>query len=278
MLVGAPLNAGLLALPVAVMMIQAWHGRARLGAPERQLWIWVLSLILVFSLPSQRSARYLLDAMPAVAVLCALGWERVGRGWFIAALALGELVLAVLAFEALVLQRANGVALYSLWFWLLLLAAAVLPALATLRPQWTRPATPVAALLVFGALAGFLQPFDDDFSARAQPWVVGREVWVPSDFASSYETYRFLLPGADVHVYHETREQDPEAMARQYALFAVRLPLDGAACAGCRVLARRLDVRGRLTASETRELLRGRGLERIFLQELLVSSPAVAAR
>jgi len=277
MLLGAPLNAGLLALPVAALMASAWRDRARLAAQERLLWIWVLALMLVFSLPSQRSARYLLDAMPAVAVLCALGWDRLGRGWFIAALGLGELGLAFLGFEALVLQHANDTgALYAPWYWLLLVAAAALSLLAMLVPSLTRPATPVASLRVFGALAAFLQPFDAGFSARARPWVAGREVWVPSDFASSYETYRLLLPGADVHTYHETREQDPQAMARQYPLFAVRVPLGSAPCSGCRVLARRLDVRGRLTPAETRELLRGRGLERIFLQELLVASPAAA--
>jgi 4-amino-4-deoxy-L-arabinose transferase-like glycosyltransferase len=279
MLFAAPLNAGLLALPVAALMLSAWRDRALLSAPEQQLWIWVLSLMLVFSLPSQRSARYLLDAMPAVAVLCALGWDRVGRGWFIAALAFVMLGLAFLGFEAHVLQHANGgSALYSPWYWLLLAAAAALAVLAMLLPGLTRPATPVASLLVFAALAAFLRPFDDDFSARAQPWVAGREVWVPSDFASSLETYRILLPGADVHTYHETRDQDPEVMARQYPLFAVRVPLGNPPCAGCRVLARRLDVRGRLSSAETGELLHGRGLERVFLQELLVASPLAAQR
>lgn len=278
MLCGAPLNAGLLALPVAALMIAAWRGRALLSAPERLLWIWVLSLILVFSLPSQRSARYLLDAMPAVAVLCALGWQRIARGWFIAALALAVLGLDFLGVESLVLQHANGGTLYSRWYGLLLVAAGVLAVLAMLLPRLTRPATPVVSLLVFGALAAFLQPFDDGFSAQARPWVAGQEVWVPSDFASSLETYRFLLPGADVHTYHETREQDPDAMARQYRLFAVRVPLGSAPCEGCRVLARRLDVRGRLTPFETRELLHGRGLERMVLQELLVQSPAASTR
>ncbi len=279
LLIGVPLNAGLLALPVVALMVSAARRRATLTESERLLWIWVLSLMLVFSLPSQRSARYLLDAMPAVAVLCALGWDRVGRGWFIAALALGEVGLLFLGVEAGVLQHANGrAALYAPWYWLLLGFAAALSAAGMLIPRLTRPATPVASLLVFAALAAFLQPFDDGFTSQAKRWVAGREVWVPSDFASSEETYRFLLPGAEVHSYHETRDQDPDALARLYPLFALRVPLGAAPCTGCRVLARRLDVRGRLTATETRELLHGRGLDRVFLQELLVVSPAAATR
>ena len=44
--------------------------------------MWVITFFVVFSLPSQRDERYLLPAMPALAVLCALNWERIsGRAF-----------------------------------------------------------------------------------------------------------------------------------------------------------------------------------------------------
>ena len=46
---------------------------------EKLLWMWVITLFVVFSLPNQRDERYLLPAMPALAVLCALNWERISR-------------------------------------------------------------------------------------------------------------------------------------------------------------------------------------------------------
>eukprot|EP01041_Mallomonas_annulata_P016073 gene16073-33762_t len=68
-------NAGLL-LPLAVGAAwTAWRsyrsGQA-VGDAEKVMWLWLLALAIVFMLPSQRSARYLIAAMPAVAVLMAI--------------------------------------------------------------------------------------------------------------------------------------------------------------------------------------------------------------
>jgi hypothetical protein len=241
----------------------------------------VLALIIFFGLPDQRSARYLLDAMPAVAVLCALGWDRLGRSWFVATLALCELGLAFLAYESWLLQRAMPGGLFSIGYWLFLMAAAGFCAVATLLPPLTRPATPVAALLVFLSIATFLVPIDyelEKFSAHASPYVSGREVWVPSEFASE-EAYRFIFPGAAaVRGYAQPREENVTELARRYPMFAVRLPLDGAACSGCRVLAQRLDLRGRLSSADVAALLQGRVFETVFIKELLVESSVVAQR
>ena len=285
---GLPLNAGLLALPVAALMVDALRHRRQLGADEKLLWLWLLAMILVFSLPSQRSSRYLLAAMPALAVLCALGWERLGSSWFIATLVFCELALATLAYLSLRLQGATpDDALYAGFYWLLLLAAAGFSVAAMLIPALTRPGTTVAVLLVFFSMAAFLQPFDGqrgNFSAEAQRQVAGRQVWVPSDFNASYEAYRFLLPTAKIQSYRETREQHPDELARRYPLFAVRLPLnalgtlDSAACNGCRVIGERLDLRGRHTSAELSAIVHGKVFENIFLKEWLVESSLAGQR
>ena len=286
MFLGLPLNAGLLALPVAVLMFDALRHRKRLSTDEKLLWLWLLAIILVFSLPSQRSSRYLLAAMPALAVLCALGWERLHRGWFIATLLVCAAALALLLWLSLQLQAAiPGGGLYSPFYWWLLLVAAGFSLAAMLLPALTRPGTTVAVLLVFLTAAAFLRPFDGEhgnFSAEAQRQVAGRPVWVPYDFNAKFEAYRFLLPTADIQGYRETRDTNADELARRYALFAVRRPLTtttptGAPCSGCRVIAERLDLRGRHSSAELKEILHGRVFENIFLQELLVES-AVAAR
>jgi 4-amino-4-deoxy-L-arabinose transferase-like glycosyltransferase/protein tyrosine phosphatase (PTP) superfamily phosphohydrolase (DUF442 family) len=277
MILSAPVNAGLLALPVAASMAAALRDRGRLSTNEKLLWIWVLTLIVVFSLPSQRSARYLLDAMPAVAVLCALGWGRLGRGWFVATLGLCVLGLSFLAYESWLLQRAMPGGLFSIGYWLLLMAAAGFCAAAILLPPLTRPAAPVAALLVFLSMAAFLTPIDHElgeFSAQASRYVSGREVWVPSEFAASEEAYRFMLPTATIRSYVEARDENVDELARRYPVFAVRLPLQGTACTGCRVLAQRLDLRGRLSSADIAQLLHGRAFDTLFIKELLVESVA----
>lgn len=278
---GYPLNAGLLAFPVLGLMVGALRRPAQLSDAEKMLWIWLLVMLVVFSLPSQRSSRYLLAAMPALAVLCALGWERIARAWFVLTLIFAALVVAGLGYLSWRLQgELPAVDLYPALYWLLLAATLAFVLLALLRPALTRPASSVAVLLVFLALAAFLRPFDGalgNYSGETQGRVAGRKVWVPYDFNAKYELYRFLLPGADIAGYREERAPDVAELARRYPLFAVRVPLGAAPCAGCRVLGERLDLRGRHSSAELAEILRGKVFENLFLKEMLIESSAPGA-
>ena len=100
---------------------------------------------------------------------------------------------------------------------------------------------------------------------------------MPSDFSASYETYRFLLPTATIRDYRESRDPNPEALAQMYPIFAVRVPLGSAPCRGCRVLARRLDLRGRLSDADAGQILRGNVFKTLFLEDLLVVSSSIVA-
>jgi 4-amino-4-deoxy-L-arabinose transferase-like glycosyltransferase len=275
MILGGAANATLLALPVAALMASALRRPGDLSDNEKLLWIWLLTAIIVFSLPSQRSARYLLTAMPALAVLCALGWERLRSGWFIATLIICAAALVFMAYESRLLQSAVGGMLFPTIYWALLLGAIGFCVAAMCIPAMRRPGAPVASLLLFLSMAVFLRPFDGsrgNFPAAAQSAVAGREVWVPSDFTTSEEAYRFLLPTAKLRIYTKREDLDSAALARQYRLFAVRMPLDGLPCGGCRVLGQRLDLRGRLSSADIEAILRGRVFENIFLKELLIES------
>lgn len=55
---------------------------ARRTAALRIVLVWLTVWLLVFMLPSQRSARYLIPAMPGLALLLALYWERIGAAGF----------------------------------------------------------------------------------------------------------------------------------------------------------------------------------------------------
>lgn len=275
---GYPLNAGLLAFPVLGLMANALWRRAQLSDAEKMLWIWLLVMLFVFSLPSQRSSRYLLAAMPALAVLCALGWERIGRWWFVLTLLVVAVVVAGLGYLSLRLQGAMpAVDLYPALYWLLLAATLAFALAAMALPALTRPGASVAVLLVFFSLAAFLRPFDGalgNYSSETQRRMAGAEVWVPYDFNAKYELYRFLLPGAAIQGYREEREQNVAELAGRYPLFAVRVPLGTEACAGCRVLGERLDLRGRHSQAELTEILHGKVFENLFLKEMLIESPA----
>lgn len=275
LLLGYPLNAGLLALPVVAVFLLAYRQRFRASESEQLLWIWMIVLFFVFAIPSQRSARYLLEAMPGVALLCALYWQRIPRWVFGVTLLLSVAVLLLLGYLGLRLQQEMG-GLYGWGTGLLWLLAMGVIVLALLTREWTRDLTPVAALLALLGLAVFLRPFDGaagSFDEAAQRYTSGKEVWVGCDFRANDEGHRFLLPGADVHGYHEHWQLTPQQLSQRYSLFTVQLPLGVDSCEGCRVIGRRLEIRGRHSGEELRAMLGGDVYEHLFVNEWLLESP-----
>ena len=278
---GYPLNAGLLFFPVVALFVIAWRSRRELSDGEGGLWIWVLTLFLAFAVPSQRSSRYLLPAMPALAVLLALGWRRIPRWAFTLSLLASAAVIAVIATLSLLLQHAlPGPRLYPLAHWALLAGAGAVVLAALCVPALTRPTVHAAVFLCTLSFAAFLRPFDGplgQYDADAQRQVQGREVWVPVDFIAKEEGYRFLLPGAHVRGYPEERDTRAGDLLARYPLVVIRRPLSDVAAQAGRVLGQRLDLRGRQTAREIGEILSGNVLEHLFVREQLIEARAGAA-
>lgn len=278
---GYPMNAGLLAVPVAAVFLIAWRRRILLINAEKMLWIWMAALFIVFCLPSQRSARYLLEAMPGLAVLCALNWHRISHKAFAVSLLMMGGVLAFFAFLSVHLQREMaGATLYSPVYWVLLALAAVLVLIALFVPKLTGAIVNVAALLVLLCFAAFLRPFDGaygNYSASVQQYARDKDVWVPCNFRAHEEGYRFILPGAQVHGYHEDLGLSAAALAAKYNLFAVQvaLPAETVDCANCRILGQRLDIRSRQSEAEIKQMLEGDVSRYLFVREFLVESPGV---
>jgi 4-amino-4-deoxy-L-arabinose transferase-like glycosyltransferase len=276
-----PLNAGLLAFPVALLFLVAFRRRREMDDSEKLLWIWVLSLFLVFSLPSQRSGRYLLSAMPAIAVLAALNWQRIGRWAFIASLVAAGAILALIAWLSLRLQlETAGAQLYPAWHWILLAGTGALLAVATLVPKFTRPAVCAVIFLVFVCFAAFLRPLDGElgtYPPEVRRLAEGKVVGVPCKFRADFEQYRFVLPGAEVQGYRESRNFSVAELGERFPLFVAQTAIADAPCAGCKVLGTRLNLRGRLNTDETRAMLRGKVFEHLFVREALIESPGIAA-
>lgn len=274
---GYPMNTGLLVFPVAALMVSAILRRKQLSDAEKLLWIWIIVMFAVFCLPSQRSARYLLAAMPALAVLCGLGWHRIGRSWFIASISLGAILAIGAGFLSLKLQSAlPEVSLYQPTYWILLATTLAFSIAAIALPNLTRPGAAVSSLLVFLSIAAFLRPFDGalgNYNEETQRQVTNSEVFVPYDFNAKYEMYRFILPGAKIQGYEEQRVQDINELAQRYRLFAIRTPLSTEPCKNCQVLGERLELRNRHTSAELREIMRGNILENVFLKEMLIKVP-----
>jgi len=275
-----PYNAGALLFPVVALMLGSYKRRKDLDRSEKLLWIWIIVLAAFFTIPSQRTPRNLLAAMPALAVLCALNWERISRKTFIASVLLTGAVVAVMVYISVRLQQElPNDHLYSLAYWSLVAFTGVLVLVAVFVPSLTRSVTNAAIILMYCCLSAMLRPFDVEhgaYSADVQRYVNGKVVWVPCDFRAKDEGYRFIFPGIEVHGYRDDRDRTIPELEKQYPLFAFRVPLDEADCTECKVIGERLNLRGRQNSAEIKEMLRGAIEKHLFVKERLIESQEIA--
>lgn len=273
MLVGYLVNAGLLAFPVFGVMVECWKHRRELSDEERLLWIWMIALLVVFCLPSQRSNRYLLDAMPALAVILALRGHHVGRDAFVLTLVACLVVLAPIGWLGVSLARELGGGAFGPWHWPLLAASAAFMVFAMVRKPLTKAAAPVAALLVMLNLASFLSVFDGPlgrFDDAARATAAGRTVWVPFNFNGAFEQHRFVLPGADVRGFRTETGLPPASERGESDLAIEWTPLDAPPPAGA--IGSRIDMTSRHTGKQLREMATGKVREHLFRREWLVEA------
>lgn len=263
-LMGYFVNAGLL-LPVAIGAAwTAWRsyrnksaGQGSISDAEKVMWLWLLALALVFMLPNQRSARYLIPAMPAVAVLVALYWQRMARGWFVIALVfctLGALGMGLIAMGAV--RAMQDASIYSPLFWLLLVMIVLASVAGMLKKQWTRGVVAASGFAVLLLLAWTTAPLNGDLG-RYKPSTVallqGQTVKVPNNFNGQFERYQFIMPGVKVLAYDAPQpvnfsEVDALLKTSRYALVARRI--GQAPCTNCRIIDSRWDLRSRQDPSE----------------------------
>lgn len=264
-------NAGLL-LPVTVGCAwAAWRSfcqrraalptaltsRQTISDAEKVLWLWLLALALVFLLPNQRSARYLIPAMPAVAILIALYWSRIGRIWFGITLLfclIGALAMASIGYGAL--RATQNVWLYSPLYWIFL-ALIVLACLAGMaRKSLTRPVAALAGFTVIFSLAWATDPFNGPvghFKSETVARLRGQEVAVPTNFNGQFERYQFIITGAKIVPYFAAQPVDYTDMdalfkTTRYAL--VQRRMGQIPCTQCRIIDVRWDLRSRQDEKE----------------------------
>jgi 4-amino-4-deoxy-L-arabinose transferase-like glycosyltransferase len=243
-------------LPVSIgCMVAAWKAYRKkkpVSDAEKIMWLWMLGLALVFMFPNQRSTRYLIPAMPALAVLMALYWNRTGRIWFGASLllcAVGALAMGWIAYGAI--RATHDASLYSPAYWLFLAAIIAACVAGMLRQGWTRPITALAGFSVLFALAWATEPFNGEL-ARFKPETTvllqGQTVAVPSNFNGHFERYEFIITGAKIVPYFAEQPVDYANVdellkTNRYAL--VQRRVGQAPCTQCRIIDQRWDLRSR---------------------------------
>ncbi len=282
MILGYPFNAGLLAFPVLGLMINAARFRSRISDSEKMLWFWCITLLLFFCIPSQRSTRYLLDAMPALAILCSLGWHRIHHHYFIPSfLAILALIILLCAMEFCLQQSAiSSNNFYAYFFWFLVVVTSALALTGLFLSRLTRSIINIVILLTYLVVTTFLQPLDTAagvYSAITIKKTQKVDIGVPCNFRAGYEAYRFWLPGAIIHSYRDNLELSARELAHRYPMFIIHVPIQQTTldCEECTIIDQRIDVQGRHSPQQIKRILHGKIYENLFFKEWLIASSGI---
>jgi 4-amino-4-deoxy-L-arabinose transferase-like glycosyltransferase len=280
-------NAGLFLFVLITALLQSWRQRRFIPLEESLLLLLALAFFIVFSLPSQRSGRYLLPIMPALAALIAMHWSSLPLWGFRIALLLQLVVISTLSWVGVHLQLSNlldqpGIWVYSNWHWLLMCASILLLLAGLLNKRYCKNIALAGCFLTYCALNSSLSPLEGNlgrFDAQTVSGLAQKDLWVPCDYRAKDEEYRLLLPGAHLRGYSAADSAAVARLSSLYPVVAVQLPIgqEIELCQSCTILGKRLEMRGRLTDAQIQGILAGRIRENLFVNEYLISNSAIAA-
>ena len=280
-------NAGLFIFVLITALIQCWRERRFMSLEESLLLLLALAFFIVFSLPSQRSGRYLLPVMPALATIIALHWDRLPLWGFRIALVLQLILLAALTWVGGNLQLSNflgqiGVWDYSFWHWGLMSISIALVFLGLFNQARCKTLALAGCFLCYCALTSSLTPLEGPLGRYQQSTiqgVAGQNVWVPCDYRAKDEEYRLLLPGAILHGYFAKDAGQIDLLSNTYSLVAVQSPIgvEPVICDSCKIVGKRMEMRARHSDAEIQAILMGHIGEHLFVNEYLISTPATIA-
>jgi 4-amino-4-deoxy-L-arabinose transferase-like glycosyltransferase len=277
-------NAGLLSFVLISTLIQCWRKRRFLNIEETLLLLLIAAFFIVFSLPSQRSGRYLLPVMPAFAALIALYWDKLPLWGFRIALLLQLLVLSLLLWIGINLQFSQfmgdaGAWTYSYCHWALMGVSVPFVLLGLFKRSFTKTFSLAACFLVYCALTSSLAPLEGylgRFATETIAQLQDKDVWIPCDYRAKDEEYRLLMPGAKLHGYLAKDAGDIAVLTTSYPLVALHVPLGTkpALCDSCQIIGQRMEMRARHSNEEIQQMLMGQIGKYLFVTEYLVSTPA----
>ena len=276
-------NAGLFFFVLISALWQCWRNRRFLSLEESLLLLLVAAFLLIFSLPSQRSGRYLLPVMPAFAALIALYWDRLPLWGFRAALLLQFIILSALIWVGGNLQASHflgevGAWTYSSLHWALMVISLMVILAGLFRKNLGKTIALAGCFLCYCALTSSLSPLEGAlgrFNPATMQAVQDQEVWIPCDYRAKDEEYRLLLPGAKLHGYLAKDAGNVDALVNAYPLVAVQAPLGLAPqiCETCKIVGGRMEMRARHSDEEIKDMLMGHIGEHLFVMEYLISTP-----
>lgn len=285
---GHLVNTALLALPLLALFKLTWRERRRLSEAESLGWLFVLAYLVAFSLPSQRSASYVMSGTPVLAVLLALRWNELPGAWLRAAAIPFLLVFTIGTLLAVRVQFSGVLGSgFSALLWPTLLAGTYFAWRALRSSSVARLALVPLCFAVYLALTLALRPLEGPlgrYDAKAIAATRGADLLMPSNHLRKHERYHFLL--------------DPESV-RGYGIHGLDLPPDSVTAIddqlasggivgivlpegadpltsrpGCEILGSRLDIRTRHNGAQLRAMILGGEMDLLLVREWLIRDPS----
>ena len=267
-------NAGFLALPLFYVCFVSLKNWAKLKHEEQALWIWILAFIIVFTVPAQRQDSYILATMPAVAVILGMHWRDIPRAWFylflLPLLAIFSGLIYLMIPISLHVLPADS---YAAWHYLAPFGGLALVLLALLYNKLAPRLFIALIFLAYISFASILAPFEGvlgRFELQAINVARGKTVYVPSNFRSQYERYRFLLPGAEIRSYEYEDDVTRDRLLAAGEMVVADFPPETNSFLEYQVLGKRLTVRSRMPQEDISRVLKEQRMDLLFRQELLL--------
>ena len=249
-------NAGFLALPLFYICFVSLKNWSKIKHEEQALWIWILAFIIVFTVPAQRQDSYVMATMPAVAVILGMHWREIPRTWFyLFTLPLLAIFGGLLYLLIPISQHVLPAGAYAPWHYIAPFGGMTLAVIAFAYNKYAARLFIALIFLAFISLASILAPFEGPlgrFDKQAVAAVSNKTVYVPSNFRSQYERYRFLLPGAEIRSYEYEDDAARDSLLAAGELVVADFPPETNNLDSYQVLGRRLTVRSsrcRLTSA-----------------------------
>jgi 4-amino-4-deoxy-L-arabinose transferase-like glycosyltransferase len=178
---------------------------SQLTAAQWILLAWLAVWLIVFTIPSQRSERYVIPAIPALAMLMALVWERIPKLAFWVTLAIMAPALVMLARIAWVMGDLQIASATQVTMTQIAVCAGLTGAAAgfVIR-NWLRAMTLLTCLMVYASFSLMVEPLSTPsagYSEAVKAQVDGKRVAVPNGFTGQYERFHFVLPTAKLVPY-----------------------------------------------------------------------------
>ncbi len=205
-----PENAGLLFFIVLGLVWAvapaAFKRSTYLAMPNthRIILVWLVVWLIVFTLPSQRSARYVIPAMPALAMALAWTWDRIGKSWFWITLAICLPALVILGRIGWVMGSLGIASPIQVTIILIAAGAGFTWAIAGFGIKNGKAAALGAVLAVYGTFSAMVQPLSQpeaSYSPELQLRMQHLRIAVPNGFTGQFERFHLVLPGARITPY-----------------------------------------------------------------------------